>query len=446
VGWTVTRPTRGGRERYRACYRDLRGVIQTAGTFDTERKADRAWQAAEAKVYEGSHVDLRKGRRRFESYVRETWLPNHVTEPSTRESYTYSIGKHLISWFGKMRMIDITSAEVREWVTHMIASGASPKTIFNNKVILSAIFTTAIADGIVHFHPCRLVKTPTVPVKPLRIITPEQFDRLHQAIPVEIFRLFVETDIETGLRYGELSELRPKDLHRPSRTLTVSRAVVRVNPRFHPTGARFHVKEYPKDKESRSFKLSRNISDKLWLCIDARKLGPDDLIFEMLSRPTASVPVASKPVTGDAGLTEPNGSGRSYRHGTLSGYSAGRCRCDVCKRAYARYRASRRANGKDEPRAPRTVDTDGHIPGDWFRQNIWYPAVAAADIGFRVRPKDLRAAHASWLLAGGADLQAVKERLGHASITTTERYLRTLPDDDETAVEAFERVRHRSVS
>ena len=31
--------------------------------------------------------------------------------------------------------------------------------------------------------------------------------------------------------------------------------------------------------------------------------------------------------------------------------------------------------------------------------------------------------HGSWLLAGGADLQIVKERLGHVSIATTEKYL-----------------------
>jgi integrase len=37
----------------------------------------------------------------------------------------------------------------------------------------------------------------------------------------------------------------------------------------------------------------------------------------------------------------------------------------------------------------------------------------------------------------------VKERLGHASIMTTQRYLHTLPDADETAVEAFSRIRNR---
>ncbi|MGH3813679.1 MAG: tyrosine-type recombinase/integrase [Pseudonocardiaceae bacterium] len=55
-----------------------------------------------------------------------------------------------------------------------------------------------------------------------------------------------------------------------------------------------------------------------------------------------------------------------------------------------------------------------------------------------------RHAHASWLLADGADLQVVKERLGHASISTTERYLHTLPDADETALDALSLIRNRA--
>ena len=53
---------------------------------------------------------------------------------------------------------------------------------------------------------------------------------------------------------------------------------------------------------------------------------------------------------------------------------------------------------------------------------MWDPARKAAGLD-GVRIHDLRHAHASWLLAGGADLQVVKERLGHASIATTEKYL-----------------------
>ncbi|WP_281248315.1 tyrosine-type recombinase/integrase [Cryptosporangium aurantiacum] len=57
------------------------------------------------------------------------------------------------------------------------------------------------------------------------------------------------------------------------------------------------------------------------------------------------------------------------------------------------------------------------------------------------RVHDLRHAHASWLLAGGADLQVVKERLGHGSIATTEKYLHTLPGAHDAALEALTAIR-----
>jgi integrase len=60
-------------------------------------------------------------------------------------------------------------------------------------------------------------------------------------------RLLVETDIESGLRWGELTELRASDIDLITRVLTVSRTVVQVDPKFHPTGGRFLVKEYPKE-------------------------------------------------------------------------------------------------------------------------------------------------------------------------------------------------------
>lgn len=57
---------------------------------------------------------------------------------------------------------------------------------------------------------------------------------------------------------------------------------------------------------------------------------------------------------------------------------------------------------------------------------------------------DLRHARASWLLAGGADLAIVKERLGHSDIGATQRYLHALPGADDTALDAFSKIRNRS--
>ena len=184
--------------------------------------------------------------------------------------------------------------------------------------------------------------------------------------------------------------------------------------------------------------------DTLLADADGTGKGPDDLLFTFDDISSSDFEPSPIVAVDAIGLTEPNERGRQYRHGTLSAYTAGRCRCVHCRGAFAEYRAERRAAGKDAPRGTRKRDTDGHIPRDWFQRVIWKPACKAAGIDPPVRPHDLRHSHASWLLAGGADLEVVKERLGHVSIATTGKYVHTLPDADETALEALQRVRQRS--
>jgi integrase len=367
-------------------------------------------------------------------------------EATTREGYTYQLNKHILPWFGEMRMIDIAPSHVREWVTQLQANGVRAKTLTNLKNILSAIFSTAFNDQLVFVHACKGVKTPTVPVKPLTIITPEQFDAIYAAIPHAGLRLLTETEIETGLRWGELTELRPRDFDPTTRCFTISRAVVQVDPKFHPTGERFFVKEYPKDKEWRRVKVSQQLAAKIDAHILAEALGDDDLLFALDLAVVTEQRLRAVPNPEVLGWTKPNEKGRTYKHGTLSGYNAGRCRCRHCKDAVAIYRASRRPAGQDRRTSPRrrVPSSDGHIPRDWFRVRVWARACSAANLKSKVRLQDLRHAHASWLLAGGADLQVVKERLGHAKLATTEKYLHTLPNADESAVDAFAAIRYRS--
>lgn len=69
-----------------------------------------------------------------------------------------------------------------------------------------------------------------------------------------------------------------------------------------------------------------------------------------------------------------------------------------------------------------------------FRTKFWVPAVEKAKLEHGVTFHNLRAAHASWLLAGGADIVVVQERLGHPRITTTPQYTGTLPDAGDRAL------------
>jgi hypothetical protein len=173
VGQTRKRLGAGGKARYTAYYEDIRGRRRSAGTFPRKREADSAWQRAESQVAEGRASDPARGRQTFERYVEDEWLPNHVMEATTREGYSYSIYAHLMGTFGPMRMIEILPSHVREWVTACERRGMSPANLRLNKAILSAIFTTALNDQVTALHACKGVRTPPVPHKPLRIITPE---------------------------------------------------------------------------------------------------------------------------------------------------------------------------------------------------------------------------------------------------------------------------------
>ena len=297
-----------------------------------------------------------------------------------------------------MRMNEILPSHVREWVTAMINAGVKPKTLANLRTILSAVFTTGLNDQIIFIHPCKGVKTPTVPSRPITIITPVQFDVLYAELPSAETQLLIETEIETGLRWGELTELRVSDLDSPTRVFTISRAVVQVDPKFHPDGGRFFVKEYPKDGEWRRVSVSEQLTDKLVSHISAEALDDDDLLFAIRVHEAAQPRLRAVPDPNTLGMTEANAAGRKYKHGTLSGYNAGRCRCRHCTDAFAIYRAARRSTGKDSPRSGRrrAVATDGHIPRDWFRTQVWTPARAAAKLKLKVTVRDLRHAHASW--------------------------------------------------
>jgi integrase len=76
-----------------------------------------------------------------------------------------------------------------------------------------------------------------------------------------------------------------------------------------------------------------------------------------------------------------------------------------------------------------------------FRKRVWLAALQRASVGADVRFHDLRHTHASWLLAGGADLKVVMDRMGHTQLATTQRYLHTLDDADDRALDAFQCTR-----
>lgn len=164
---------------------------------------------------------MHSSRQTFHRYVEGIWLPHHAMAPTTRQGYTYIIGKHLTPYFGRMRMAEILPTDIRTFLGTLAGNGATAATVQRCKTVLGAIFTTALADGVVFLHPCRGIKGPAIGRTPVRILIPVELDRLLAVLPADLWRLWLDTAVETGARWGELAELRASDWAYTRATLVI---------------------------------------------------------------------------------------------------------------------------------------------------------------------------------------------------------------------------------
>jgi integrase len=94
----------------------------------------------------------------------------------------------------------------------------------------------------------------------------------------------VMTDIETGLRWGELIALRPMGVDFLRRRVTVHRVIVEASRKFTATGERMVVKPYPKNDEPRTLRISSEVVETLSRQIASLGLSPEQLLFSSTGR------------------------------------------------------------------------------------------------------------------------------------------------------------------
>ena len=355
-----------------------------------------------------------------------------------------------------MRMIDV-AARPRPRLGHQLRRPGRVRRPRSPdiKTILSAIFTTALNDQVVRLHPCGGVKTPTVARKPRIIVTPRTVRRRSTPrCPKPDAQLLVETDDRIRAALGRTHRTpRPRPRHRRPGCSPSPAPSSKSTPSSNPDGDRFLVKDYPKDKEYRRLKLSpadRRHARRPHPAETAS--APSDLLFAV------PAPEPDADSRGHRRHAEPPPRGpradrtqRRRPHLPATAPSppttSARCRCPHC---------THRLSPPTAPNAAPPAKTTPAAPARPRRHRRPHPPPlvppphleprhsATAGLDTTVRVHDLRHAHASWLLAGGADIQTVKERLGHGSLRTTEKYLHTLPDADDTALDALARTRTRT--
>ena len=403
----------------------------------------------------GTHADPRKGRTPFREFAATFLEVTAARKANTVSAYRDTIRAQLNPAFGDLALMEITPEVVTRWVRHLKDAGYAPPSIASWKGQLSAILQSAVLLHYLVINPCVGVRTPKIPPRRIRALTPEEVGQLLGALPGPVSTMLVELDLQSGCRWGEITELRGRDVKDDPDAedrvyLDLTRTVIDIGAEDNPAqdGGRFYVEDTTKGHHDRRVGLSVAMTDKLFDYLDRHAIGDDDLLFPLSRLAEEALPILEpvdqKAIPDDLGRTEPDARGRTYRHGTMVAYGAGKCRCEWCRLAVAAYRQHRRQLGLD--RKPRRETKRGrnltdHLPRDWFRRTIWTPTLETAGFTRRTVFHDLRHTHATWLARSHKiDIERLRERMGHRSILTTQQYISASSIVDTTAADVMEQA------
>jgi site-specific recombinase XerD len=429
--------------RFTAYYRHD-GKVKSVGTFNSRAKALNAGLLAE----EGEFNLMPNNQNTFNTYL-EQLANNKEIRVITRKTYLTLLKKYAQPTLGTRRISAITKKDIKALLDELASKGLSPSTISHLKTSLGSLFRLAVDDEAIATNPTHRIRIPVPKPDPTYTLDPQDFNKILKNLPTEGSRLLARFLIASGCRYGEATELRVKDFNFQSKEVYVRRTVSDVGSKYHSEGKRFLVVAATKNGNKRTVVLSDKLVAEIKTFVIAKALSKEELVFskhlvEKASKIGSPTQKVGKPyIIGS----------RTFQHATAYSYNVGGCRCEDCKQAVREYRNHYRKDkgkGKVESLSKSTSKSlsksespskshskslsESHLPRDKWRA-IWNEAINKSGIGWYPTTHDLRHANATQLLKNGVDVHEVKERLGHQSIVTTERYLHRIRHQQSKASE-----------
>lgn len=203
-----------------------RGHRKLTKTFQTQRDAQRWARAIESQIDSGLFQDHTEAQRttlaellaRYETEI----LPGKRDQASVRSTI-----RRLTRGIGQLALIAVTPAVLSQYRDERLTSigpqgrRLSPQTARHDLSLLSRVFNTAVKDwGIYlpHGNPVRQVRMPSLPRGRERRPTLEELAHL-ETDPV-VGKL-VRLAVDTGMRRGELVNLRWSDVDWERRTILI---------------------------------------------------------------------------------------------------------------------------------------------------------------------------------------------------------------------------------
>jgi len=199
-----------------------------------------------------------------------TWLAQRRLKHRTKAHYEALIRNHITPRLGVVALRNLTPAAVRSWYA---ALNPAHRTANSHAYsLLHGICATAVGDGLLTDNPCQIKRAMNTPRQRQPVIlTVAEMAALAEAIEPQRLRALVLISAWCGLRWGEVIELRRKDVSVDASVLSVGRGAT------HRGGCRIDT---PKSGKPRTVVVPPHIRADLKDHLDAfTDLDAEDLLF-----------------------------------------------------------------------------------------------------------------------------------------------------------------------
>lgn len=219
--------------RYQASYIGPDAVRHTAPSTFTAKDFAEGWLAGEAKKIDldtwtpplNRHAE--KDVLRFGEYATAWLAERDKLKPRTRSHYKSLIERHLEPTFGDMALEDITAPAIRRW--HSVTLPGKPTMRSHAYSLLRTILGTAYTDRIIDHNPAHIRGAGSTPRKTkTKVLTMPELADLVSHMPAK-HQAMTMLATWCALRFGELTELRRKDVDLENGVVHISRAVARAD-------------------------------------------------------------------------------------------------------------------------------------------------------------------------------------------------------------------------
>lgn len=206
----------------------------------------------------------------FETWA-SLWLETAslTNSPSTIRNYRGRLKVHIIPYFGGMKLSEITSEKIIQWIDNITFDNSNLVAINQAHGILKRILQSAVYSGILLNNPAASTSVPKPCTKRVHSLSYVQLIRL--AEECGDYRLMILLAGTTGLKWGELVALRCKDVSILNRNLVINYTV------SENSGGKKTLKEVL-CHQKRVIRFPKQLQDSLDLIVHMKK--EDDFLFE----------------------------------------------------------------------------------------------------------------------------------------------------------------------